>query len=54
MKHYISVVKSNRGKVSLLAEIGVTVTMVRFAEEFEDDGKRSVVDHEVFREMMWK
>ena len=35
----MSVVKSNREKVSLLDEIGVTVTMVWFAEKFDgDDG----------------
>ena len=38
MKCYISVVKSNREKVSLLAEIGVTVTMVWFVEKSVDGG----------------
>lgn len=38
MKHYISVVKSCREKVSLLAEIGVTITMVWFVEKSVDGG----------------
>lgn len=36
MKHYMSVVKSNREKVSLSDEIGVTVTMVRFVENYPE------------------
>ena len=54
MKQYTSVVKSNMEKVSRLDETDVNVTMVWFAEEVEDDGKRFVVGHDVFREMMWK
>jgi hypothetical protein len=39
MKHYISVVRSSREKVSLSDEIGVTVTMVRFVENYPESFK---------------